>query len=399
MNGRQNKQKQKSKTWFELNEDKALSLLIDYYNLRLQITEEDDKLTLSDKEAKKVTDFFLNHPWLSVFVTITGTDFDRKFPPSNANPNLNFAKFKQLHDDASQETDDKQRQLKIRQLKGHLVAHGSRSGDTFGAKVFFERIMWRESEGFQEFLSDYQRITAIVTDAVEKEILSPESFRWIENLAALVHSNFVPGLNHQPKTNNLKHYWKCYTENWEIDLKRANVIDFPHFPHDWYGADFGRFVYFIYKGLLKLLSGEVQVKECKFPHCGKFFVMSSQGRYEHKFCDENCRRCEERRPHYEDLATYIAEWLQTQKESKRTYKAKTKRTYKYKAKTLAESLEQYVREKHTPDFSLTAHQVGVEFREQHLNPYLQKHGFWCKREGERRPYDYTFEKFNQEYVQ
>ena len=68
MNGRQNKQKQKP-TWFDLNEDKALSLLIDYYNLRLQITEEDDKLTLSDKEAKKVTDFFLNHPWLSVFVT------------------------------------------------------------------------------------------------------------------------------------------------------------------------------------------------------------------------------------------------------------------------------------------------------------------------------------------
>ena len=117
--------------------------------------------------------------------------------------------------------------------------------------------------------------------------------------------------------------------------------------------------------------------------------MSSQGRYEHKFCDENCRRREERRPHYKRLATYIAEWLQTQGELE----------HPYTAKVLAKSLEQYVREKHTPDFSLTAHQVGVEFREQHLNPYLQKHGFWCKREGERRPYDYTFEKFNQEYVQ
>jgi hypothetical protein len=70
-----------------------------------------------------------------------------------------------------------------------------------------------------------------------------------------------------------------------------------------------------------------------------------------------------------------------------------------KTLTLGGTFMLHVREKHTPDFSLTAHQVGVEFREQHLNPYLQKHGFWCKREGERRPYCYTFEKFNQEYVQ
>ena len=43
---------------FDLDEDKALSLLIDYYNLRLVIEETNSKLTISDEEFEKITTFF-----------------------------------------------------------------------------------------------------------------------------------------------------------------------------------------------------------------------------------------------------------------------------------------------------------------------------------------------------
>lgn len=249
-------------------------------------------------------------------------------------------------------------------------------------KGFLKKFSWFETHFFKLFLVDYIEAYRAIDNLIEGRVHF-ESLEWLEDLhkELLVSHMFFP----ESRSNHfdgLRNFYFDEPENPYYDWSQVKFHTMPFYSYKFWGIRIENIGRAIFEGFAAILTEAIKIRRCEFPHCGKPFIVSSQGRYGHSFCDENCRKREERRPYYQCLAAYVAEWLLTQKESERTYKAKT----------LAESLGQYVREKHNPDFSLKPREVGVKFREQHLNPYLQEHGFWCKREGERRPYDYTFEK-------
>ena len=51
-----------------------------YYNLRLEIGQDGDKLTLFDEDVNKISMLFMSHQWLEVAPPRTEADFDEIFP-------------------------------------------------------------------------------------------------------------------------------------------------------------------------------------------------------------------------------------------------------------------------------------------------------------------------------
>ena len=253
-----------------------------------------------------------------------------------------------------------------------------------------KRPSWFETHFFKVFLRDYFMTHETIDNLMEEQVHF-ESLEWLETLyrELFVGKALLPE-SRSDDSNGLDYFrfTEPDTPNYYLDLVKFRTVSF--YSDRLWGIRIENIGRAIVEGFTAILTEAVKVRRCKFPYCSKVFVMSNRGQgHKRKHCDKHrddkYRKREKMRSYYEQLACYIAEWLEGEKLG-----------YEYKAKDFddeynSECLEDYVRRKYNPDFCLTPHRVSVQFKPDQLNPYLEKHGFRCRREMKGKQYVYWFE--------
>lgn len=253
---------------------------------------------------------------------------------------------------------------------------------------------WFESADFKGFIETYQMARRTIGDLVSNRYYSYIE-DWLQSLWAELEEIELEDRSKIIQSKGKLFKMRPISAPHSTDSEEVywNLGNFEYFHLinvsyrlNWCGLSIHIIGKAIFEGFTDILKKKVILKRCKLPNCNKIFVVSNRGRYEHKFCDENCRKREKKRPYYEELAEWIAEWLQTKDENEEYVDS----GYAHKAREIDEYLGAFVRQKYDSEFSVTSHQVGVEFKI--LNPYLLKHGFKCVRERKRNQCLYTFER-------
>jgi len=256
---------------------------------------------------------------------------------------------------------------------------------------------WWNSSDFKAFQQDYQHLCKCITFLVEGESDWEQCKRDLHRLEVKLRGNFIsslcignrklgekiaPGVSPIPIFEYMRDVQRS-GEDFITDFKITPHLYFALIPNPNHSVS-DALLYRAYRELIETISHDQTFRRCSV--CGKIFLLTDRKRFYHQNCrlpkDRNRKR-EQRQRYYERLAVFIAGWLSTQQLE-----------YEYKAGEFDEHLGVFVRKEHDPDFSLDSHQVGVEFQPERLNPYLEAHGYLCKRKWKRKQYHYTFEELS-----
>ena len=256
---------------------------------------------------------------------------------------------------------------------------------------------WYDSKDCEEFAKVYLKACQTIDDLVaDKYHESIE--KWLGNLRAdleevvtrskLEHdkSPLINPFYMKPIGANVQADLEGYRKMSDLQYVGCNLVDYTHI---WCGLPMTHIGVALYRGISHILMKEVSIKKCAYPHCGQIFVVSRRGE-SHKHCSAKCRERENRRPYYEQLASYIAEWLKD-KPIRLEYGHRAEE-FDDENNDFEESLAAFVRRKHGVDFSLPFPRASIEFDPKRLNPYLKKYRLRCRIEDELDKHSYFFER-------
>ena len=141
-----------------------------------------------------------------------------------------------------------------------------------------KRIDWWESEHFQAFIKDYQKIAQIVDSICNEGGYNRTDLDWIKSLGKQMRSMIrISDSQGGP-----------FSGVW-IDLNQHTCYEFRTMRDGkWHEISIDGIGAAVYYGFISLFKGEAKIRRCEVADCGKVFEPYDRGRIQ-RFCSDSCR--------------------------------------------------------------------------------------------------------------